>query len=701
MLIFHKTNLKRFSFFVFLFLISNALFSQFFFKTYFEVPAFEISGINEFDSENIDLEIDDSVDLSRVSANSGDFISTITVPALDNPPYQRLEDGKFLKVNLNSDANQLEYEIFNPQGVSLSTFTLSLPNTTFGNEAGAVAEFSNGDLLLPYYYGEVLAPQFGVARVNPTNGELVWQNELPLNMDFNLNISPLVASITKINNNDEIFMELDNFLLNIYRLVKISPAGEMLWNVESGDTSKFPSDLVTTLDGGVWYIFNQVISTITKRDENGEVEISVLPNDIFMMPTDRDEIVETGDGGIMCAGRTFNDDMFTLKLDQAGNVIQANILDNLSAEIGRTTAGERLSSGGFAFAGRTSAFEPFLLTVNENGELETNTETDAIDLELALTTNSNTPPIYTSSLVTLSITNSGLIPATDVQVEFKSPENVVYTGGNEYESSQGSFSSFGDEIWQVGTLAAGETATLTVSYFLLTDAELTPYAQVVSANEIDSDSTPNNGTAPNPVEDDEAVISLNGNDNEPNNLCDNISATVSPGSITLTGASAPHVLMKVFRPDWTTALDCLDSCGETETLTDLPAGSYFVEIILMDENWSQICKFEEFVDIPAGLQLNPQSINDLGVTTNSTTPLAVYPNPASNFVYLNLENTENLVVIKVINLLGEEVKSVTVNDKALDTYRLDLGNLKNGQYLIWILEKDKLAVSKKLLIARE
>ena len=76
------------------------------------------------------------------------------------------------------------------------------------------------------------------------------------------------------------------------------------------------------------------------------------------------------------------------------------------------------------------------------------------------------------------------------------------------------------QMWNVGNLPAGGSATLTVSYFLLQNSAPVAYAQVVAANEQDVDSTPNNGTPPTPNEDDEASTSNS------TGIC-NISATVS------------------------------------------------------------------------------------------------------------------------------------------------------------------------------
>ncbi|MCC6724191.1 MAG: hypothetical protein IT258_06735 [Saprospiraceae bacterium] len=127
-----------------------------------------------------------------------------------------------------------------------------------------------------------------------------------------------------------------------------------------------------------------------------------------------------------------------------------------------------------------------------------------IDLELSMVQNTTNPVIYSNYTTTLTLVNKGPQAATGVKVKWLKPTGVVYTGGNEFVASQGSFNPNGDQIWTVGNVPANGTATLRVSYFLLQNGAPITYAQVTAANETDVDSQPNNGTSPTPVQDDEA-----------------------------------------------------------------------------------------------------------------------------------------------------------------------------------------------------
>jgi hypothetical protein len=207
---------------------------------------------------------------------------------------------------------------------------------------------------------------------------------------------------------------------------------------------------------------------------------------------------------------------FTLSADdmQEGTVVAANF----AAGYSETTTGVsllpfNLPDGNYFLILKADATDD-ISESNENNNLIVANFTvgtgggAGIDLSLDFTTTSDDPVIYSSKKVILFIKNSGTETATGVKVSFPKPSETVYTGGNEYDASQGSFNPFGNEVWSVGDLAPGAEAALEVSYFFLSANNLTLYAQVTAANELDSDSTPGNGTCCVANEDDEATLSL-------------------------------------------------------------------------------------------------------------------------------------------------------------------------------------------------
>ena len=132
-----------------------------------------------------------------------------------------------------------------------------------------------------------------------------------------------------------------------------------------------------------------------------------------------------------------------------------------------------------------------------------------VDLELTMSASPATITQWGNIGFTATLTNAGSVAANGVKVHFPKPASVVFVGGNEVTVSKGSYGLFTDQVWTVGTMAAGATETITVNWFILQNAPLTGYGQVTAATPADDDSTPNNGTSPTPNEDDEAAFTAN------------------------------------------------------------------------------------------------------------------------------------------------------------------------------------------------
>lgn len=131
---------------------------------------------------------------------------------------------------------------------------------------------------------------------------------------------------------------------------------------------------------------------------------------------------------------------------------------------------------------------------------------DGIDLELSVTSATARPARFDNNVVIYTLLNDGNAAATGVEVSIPTPEGVVLTGGNEFVASQGAFSPYGDQVWTVGELAPGASATIAVSYFRLSQQAYSIFGEVSVANETDVDSTPGNGDGVLAGEDDEANI---------------------------------------------------------------------------------------------------------------------------------------------------------------------------------------------------
>lgn len=131
------------------------------------------------------------------------------------------------------------------------------------------------------------------------------------------------------------------------------------------------------------------------------------------------------------------------------------------------------------------------------------------DLELGVDATDKFPAIFSNFSVTFRLRNAGDAPASGVAVRLNLPvPQVVYQGGNEFSVSQGSF-NLNTGVWQAGEMAAGKEATLTLHYFSLGTQEKIIFAQVIAQSPADADSSPDNNATTTPLEDDEAVISIN------------------------------------------------------------------------------------------------------------------------------------------------------------------------------------------------
>ncbi|MEZ4961576.1 MAG: RICIN domain-containing protein [Saprospiraceae bacterium] len=81
---------------------------------------------------------------------------------------------------------------------------------------------------------------------------------------------------------------------------------------------------------------------------------------------------------------------------------------------------------------------------------------------------------------------------------------------------------------------------------------------------------------------------------------------------------------------------------------------------------------------------------------------AVYPNPATTYTNINLEDIigERDVLINVSDGFGRSVHKVVLDEVIDADYRLDLNEYKGGTYNVTILRRDKHPVTQKLIISK-
>jgi uncharacterized repeat protein (TIGR01451 family) len=196
-----------------------------------------------------------------------------------------------------------------------------------------------------------------------------------------------------------------------------------------------------------------------------------------------------------------------------------------------------------------------------------------VDLELTMTSSAQNVTQWGNIGFTATLTNAGTAAASGVTVAFPKPSSVVYVGGNEVVVSKGSFGLFTDQVWTVGTMNPGETATITCNFFILQNAPLTAYAQVSAATPTDNDSTPGNGTAPTPNEDDEAAITAGAPGSGPQNqtiafnAIPNKVTTDAPFTLSATATSGLPVSFALVSGPATLSGNTVTLSGQTGTVT--------------------------------------------------------------------------------------------------------------------------------------
>jgi hypothetical protein len=85
----------------------------------------------------------------------------------------------------------------------------------------------------------------------------------------------------------------------------------------------------------------------------------------------------------------------------------------------------------------------------------------------------------------------------------------------------------------------------------------------------------------------------------------------------------------------------------------------------------------------------------LGVEKETPINFSVYPNPADDFIGINVEANGNSVDMELYNILGERILS---NSLGHGNNQIDVSNLTNGVYFCTILKNGNAVETKKIVI---
>ena len=129
--------------------------------------------------------------------------------------------------------------------------------------------------------------------------------------------------------------------------------------------------------------------------------------------------------------------------------------------------------------------------------------------------------------------------------------------------------------------------------------------------------------------------------------------------------------------------------------------AYYIKVIAKNGAFNTL----QCYTLTTGVNSNQRSISSTSKPTNeviegSTDPLP-YPNPASEFVYLNFNSTtEGLVNIQIVNSIGQLVKQHPVNTiKGHNQIKIQVADIRPGMYILRI-NKGELNMIRKFVIAR-
>lgn len=138
---------------------------------------------------------------------------------------------------------------------------------------------------------------------------------------------------------------------------------------------------------------------------------------------------------------------------------------------------------------------------NEDDQDSATIKAPLIDLSLTKTVDNSTPDVGDSIVFTIQVANTGPDDATGVQVLDVLPSELRYDSSS---TQTGSYNQ-SNGIWNIGSIPASQTATLTINVTPVSSQLVTNTAEVVAADQPDIDSTPGNN---DPNEDDQDSVTV-------------------------------------------------------------------------------------------------------------------------------------------------------------------------------------------------
>ena len=312
------------------------------------------------------------------------------------------------------------------------------------------------------------------------------------------------------------------------------------------------------------------------------------------------------------------------------------------------------------------------------------------DLQLTINVSPANPGQWQNATFTVTLWNKGTVAATNATVKFPIVSGLAYQSN---ATAKGSYDSWGS-IWTVGTMAANETATLTVNLFTLQTTIPTFMVQVQTASPTDVDSTPGNNTSTTPTEDDEATIGNNTAGSRQSSIAfsaykvhngvvldwaNNMSEVIASYSIEQSADNRQYRIIATVSDDYNDAT--IHAFNEIDYNPTIGENYYRIKYILEDGNYfySPIQKVfvEEVVDF------------------------TLYPNPNyGNEAYLQLRKFEGKSCTILVSDLDGKVLQTTEIDAINEVTTIDISNLKDGGYTVFVKIDGGATFTQRLIVVR-
>lgn len=290
---------------------------------------------------------------------------------------------------------------------------------------------------------------------------------------------------------------------------------------DAGDTETDTATAAGTDDDG-----NAVVA-----EDGATVTINDLPSGIAVTKTANPTVVVAPGGSVT----------FTVRLDNTSavdSVTITSLIDDTHGDLngqGACSVPQTIAAGDFyectftaTVSGNAGDSETDTVyadgsdddgfAVEASDDATVNITSQQADLSLNKTVDNPNPLYGTNVTFTITVANAGPDSASGVQVSDLLPSGYSYVSSN---ASQGTYNS-GTGVWNIGNLAVGQDETLEITAAVLVGGSYTNTAEVNASDQVDPDSTPNNG---NPGEDDQDGASVSPTQGDPSGLSKSVLET--------------------------------------------------------------------------------------------------------------------------------------------------------------------------------